>query len=407
MGRAVVVLGGYGETGRRLARLLVQRTDAQVVVAGRDGRRAETLAAELGAVRVRGIALDATDARAVRRALDGAALCVCAASLPGQVRALADAVMDAGADWLDLQVHTGQARTLKQLAARIEASGCCFVTQAGFHPGLPAPLVRWAATQVDALERAWVGGLLHGPFPVTAGLNELVAGFRDFRSERYRDGRWERVTGSRPSDFPVIDFAFGFGRHRTAPWALDELIPLPDQIPTLRELGFSVATNKLTDSVVTPAILAGLAVTGPRPRAVNAYGRLLARSTQAVRPPIGAVVQLDGKGRRGGTGVAVAVRVFHADGYDLTAIPAASMVAQVLDGSARRPGLHCMGLLADPARLLADMEAMGVQVQIEDSEPGKAAPWGSGSRQSPSARSSPSPSLGTSSVSTWTCSASS
>jgi saccharopine dehydrogenase (NAD+, L-lysine-forming) len=369
--RRVLILGGYGETGRRLARLLVERTSAQVVVAGRDPRRAETLAAELGAERVRGIALDASDAQAVRRALVGTTLLANAASLPGQARALADAVMDAGADWLDLQVHAGQARMLEQLAPRIEVSGCCFVTQAGFHPGLPAPMVRWAAAQVDELETAWVGGLLHGPFPATAGLDELVAGFRDFRSERYRDGRWEPVAGRR--DLPVIDFAFGFGRHRTAPWAIDELIPLPEQIPTLRELGFSIATNRLTDWIVTPAILAGLAVTGLRPRAVKTYGRLFARSTQAVRPPVGTVVQLDAHGRRGGRGVRLAVRVFHADGYELTAIPAASMLEQMLDGSARRPGLHCMGLVADPARLLADMAAMGVQVETNGSSPNPAA----------------------------------
>lgn len=261
------------------------------------------------------------------------------------------------------------------MASAAHVEGECVLILGGYgETRRPAPMVRWAAAQVDQLQTASVAGLLHGEFPVTAGVDELVAGLRDFRSERFRNGRWERVTGTR--DLPVIDFAFGFGRHRTAPWALDELIPLPEQIPTLRELGFSVATNRLTDTVVMPAIIAGLAVTGLRPRAVKAYGRLLAWSTQTVRPPIGAVVQLAGEGRRGGANVAVAARVFHADGYDLTAIPAASMVAQMLDGSARSPGLHCMGLLADPARLLADMAAMGVQVETTGArtQPAKEAP---------------------------------
>ena len=49
--------------------------------------------------------------------------------------------------------------------------------------------------------------------------------------------------------------------------------------------------------------------------------------------------------------------------YDLTAIAGESMAEQLLDGSARRPGLHRMGLIVDPDRLLADMEAMGVRVE--------------------------------------------
>jgi hypothetical protein len=38
------------------------------------------------------------------------------------------------------------------------------------------------------------------------------------------------------------------------------------------------------------------------------------------------------------------------------------MVEQVLDGSARRPGVHLMGLLVDPDRLLGDVGSMGVRV---------------------------------------------
>jgi saccharopine dehydrogenase (NAD+, L-lysine-forming) len=38
---------------------------------------------------------------------------------------------------------------------------------------------------------------------------------------------------------------------------------------------------------------------------------------------------------------------------------------QVLDGSARKPGLHFQALLAEPVRLLKDLERMGVEVREE------------------------------------------
>ncbi len=88
------------------------------------------------------------------------------------------------------------------------------------------------------------------------------------------------------------------------------------------------------------------------------YSRLLAWTNRVLaRPPYGCVVQIDAERQRGGTPTTLAVRLFHEDGYDLTAIAGESMAEQLLDGSAWRPGLHRMGLIVDPERLLADMQA--------------------------------------------------
>ena len=75
---------------------------------------------------------------------------------------------------------------------------------------------------------------------------------------------------------------------------------------------------------------------------------------------------MDAEGVRGGTPTILAVRLFHEDGYDFTAIAGESMAEQLIDCSARRPGLHRMGLIVDPERMLADMEAMGVRVETDD-----------------------------------------
>jgi saccharopine dehydrogenase (NAD+, L-lysine-forming) len=167
----------------------------------------------------------------------------------------------------------------------------------------------------------------------------------------------------RPSDYPVVDFGLGFGRRRTFVMEFDELYPLPDRLPGLRRLGFSITMDRATN-VASSLIVPALAVTGPRPRAIRMCSRLLAWTNRVfARPPYGCVVQMDAEGERGGAPTTVTVRLFHADGYDLTAIAAESMAEQLLDGRAWRPGLHRMGLIVDPDRLLADMQAMGVRVE--------------------------------------------
>ena len=74
-------------------------------------------------------------------------------------------------------------------------------------------------------------------------------------------------------------------------------------------------------------------------------------------------VQCDAVGVRAGESVALRVALGHPDAYELTAIPVVCMIEQVLDGSARTPGLHLMGPLVDPVRLLAECSAMGVRVE--------------------------------------------
>ena len=186
----MLVLGGYGETGRRLARLRVERTDAHVVVAGRDARGAAALAAELGAQRVRGIGLDAADAPSVRRALEAVHLFVNAAVVARHVAALARTAISAGTDWLDSRftaARLGSSTVWRDTPLRDAA-----LPQAGFHPGVPAALVRWAALRADGLRGAWISSVLaeRGGIPATSGLDELVASIREYRAMRYENGRW-------------------------------------------------------------------------------------------------------------------------------------------------------------------------------------------------------------------------
>ncbi len=62
-----------------------------------------------------------------------------------------------------------------------------------------------------------------------------------------------------------------------------------------------------------------------------------------------------------GTPAVVRANVAHPEAYQLTAIPVVAAVMQVLDGTARRPGLWMMGHLVDPLRLMKDMADMGAR----------------------------------------------
>jgi saccharopine dehydrogenase (NAD+, L-lysine-forming) len=93
------------------------------------------------------------------------------------------------------------------------------------------------------------------------------------------------------------------------------------------------------------------------------FGRLLEWGLKRFSsPPYGTLLQLEAVGTTGAKDSTLKVTVFHPDGYVLTAAPMAACLLQVLDGSARRPGLHFQALLAEPGRMLRDLGEMGVEV---------------------------------------------
>lgn len=84
------------------------------------------------------------------------------------------------------------------------------------------------------------------------------------------------------------------------------------------------------------------------------------------KPPYRVELQVQASGLKNGKQAQVRASVAHSDGYKLTAIPVVAFLLQYLDGSAKRPGLWMMGHLAEPVRLMKDMEKMGVLVHASE-----------------------------------------
>ena len=369
----ILILGGYGQTGRLLAHYLLDETDCDLILAGRRPERGAALAAALneraGAARVTTAPADAADAAGLARALAGVDLLLVASSTAAHCGTVARAALAAGCDYLDIQYAAAKVATLQRLAPEIEGAGRCFITDGGFHPGLPAALVRYAAARFDRLERANVGsviaidwaGLDLGP----ATKEEFAAEFMDFDSRVYRDGRWQKL-GLTSMARPLM-MAFGppFGRRACIAMTLAEMDALPELIPSLRETGFFVGGfNWFSDWFVSPLVMVGLKL-APR-RLLSPLARLQFWSMACFsRPPYGTLLQLEAAGELDGAPHALTLRLAHDDGYAMTAIPVVACVRQWLAGP-RRAGLWFQGQYVEPETLLRDMARMGVTITVDE-----------------------------------------
>ena len=329
MGEAILVLGGYGTTGRVLCELLLEHGDGDVVIAGRSLDKGEAAAAELGARfpgRVTARAADAADPPSLARAFAGVGLVAVAASVLEHAGVVARAALDAQVDYFDLLLSDEhKLGALERLRPRLEAGGRCFITDGGIHPGLAAVMVRALAPAFGRLERADVGGLLRidwGAYDFRPGtIHEFAREFRDYRVEALRAGVWSKVAWRDAER--RFDFGPPWSAERCVLMYLRELEMLPALLPELRECGFYVSGfNPVVDSVVMPL---GIAVMKAAPDVLGRpYARLLTWALRRFgRPPYGTVVQTEAEGRdEAGAPLRAGLRVTHPDGYRLTAAAA-------------------------------------------------------------------------------------
>ncbi len=363
----IIILGGTGYTGKLIARYLLAHSNATVTIAARHLERAEAFAEELNRSfagrRAAAVYADAANTVSLQAAFHGHDLVVVASPTTAYTEVVARSALGAGIDYLDVQLSAAKFSILQTFAPQVERAERCFITEAGFHPGLPSVLVRYAAAHLDQIETAILAGYLNmgKGLPYTEAVDELIDMFKNYQAQVYKNGRWTK-RGS--YDMRKIDFGSDIGRKLCYSMFFEELRPLPQQYPTLKELGFYISESHwVTDWLIMPITWLWLKVT---PGAVRPIGKFLWWGMGHFhRPPYRVEVQVQATGQKEGKRAEVRARVAHADGYVLTAVPVVAALLQYLDGSARKPGVWMMGHLADPARLMQDMANMGLRIDTE------------------------------------------
>ncbi len=180
--KTIFILGGYGYTGKFLAKHLLAHTDANIIIAGRNLSKAQTIVKELNNPRVSARQADATDRNRLTDVLQGVTLCLVAAPTTHHAENVIRACIDARVDYLDVQFAAQKLKVLYAAQDEIQKANLCFITEAGYHPGLLAVLIRFAATKLDTLTSAVTAGYLNmKDIPYSEAVDELMEGFLDIK----------------------------------------------------------------------------------------------------------------------------------------------------------------------------------------------------------------------------------
>jgi len=359
----ILVLGGYGGTGKVFCRYLLKETNVNVIVAGRRLEKAEELADKLKkeflADRISARYADASDVESLRKAFHDIDFVLVAATTTKWANQIAETALETSIDYLDIYYQQDIYPLLETINPRIKQAGRCFITQAGFHPGLPAVYVRKGAQYFDRYDKAIIAFAMNARIEESESVLEIVDSIADYKPEFYQDGKWRIGTYK---DVIKIDYGKRFGVRSSMPLDMVEIKPLPEMF-RLRETGvFTTGFNWFTDYLLFPLMMLSHKIKKGSFR--HFWAKLLIfginRFSSAEE---GVVFLLQAEGEKDGTRQKIEIFSEYDSGYDFTVIPVIACLKQYFDGSIRKPGLWMMGHLVDHDRLLGDMEKMGVKIQ--------------------------------------------
>lgn len=355
------ILGSTGQTGRRVARYLSLYTDHTVTLLARNEAKLTALqtalAKQTGKSDFKTALVDLTDAPSLRSAFQPLDIVVIAISSASQLPAVLEAAIATQTDCLDVLLSSPEKHTLlKANEASMIKAGVCYVTDGGYHPGVPAALIRYAYSQVPDMTQAFVFGSFAVDWKNNPTTRETMLDFThemaSMDMSALADGAW---TNDWKNMKPFV-FPDPIGRRDCIAMGMEEMRALPALIPSLRDAGFYIAGfGRMMDFVVMPLCLAALKLF---PSSLPFVSSVLGTSlTYLASGNAWAVIALEAQGKDR----ALTLTLSHTDAYDFTAIPVVACIKQMA-APPKRAGLHLQAWFVEPARFLADMKRMGATI---------------------------------------------
>jgi saccharopine dehydrogenase-like NADP-dependent oxidoreductase len=353
--RGILIAGGYGVVGRRIAADLAP--DYQVVLAGRHIEHAKAAAAAIGHG-VRGRELDVTVEASILAALQDVATVISCIDQPR--RRLLHATIERGLRYTDITPHLmelGRRAAYAEIGAAARASGARVVLGTGIVPGISNVMVRAVADSLGGADVIETSLLLSasdttGPASFDYFLQELSMPFE------------VHVNGAdRPaqafSDPSVIEFPSPFGPRSAY------LFPFSDQVLYPRTMGAQTAVTRLA---IEPARLGRLLAASVRIGAVRLVARERVRNVLAKR-------RSDRAANEGAARFALRVDVIH-DGRsanatlvggpqaDAAAAGASATVRSLVEGQVSEPGAWMPEQVINPPGFFFQLAKHGLTVKL-------------------------------------------
>jgi saccharopine dehydrogenase-like NADP-dependent oxidoreductase len=296
----VLVLGGYGFFGARIAAALASDSGIRLLIGGRDGARAAAAAQQLGLGAARGFGVDAhrADFAGRLRALGVQLVIHTAGPFQGQAYDVPRAAISAGCHYVDLADGRRFVAGIAELDADARRHGVCVISGASSLPALSSAVVARYSPRFGDLASIRIGISSGARTPGLATVSGIF-GYAGKPFTRLENGEW--ITAYGWLDSQRHGFPAPLGPRWLGACDVPDLEVLPQQHPSVRSVSFHAGFASDAGHFVVTA-LAQLVRTGFL-RSAAPFASPLQKLSRVVEPAIsdrgGMFVSLEGKDAAG------------------------------------------------------------------------------------------------------------
>lgn len=249
----VLVLGGYGNFGAPICRVLSQDSNIRLWVAGRNEARAESFAQLLDSERCTGVVLDCQSNSFSRWLINHAVDTVINTAGPfqGQNYAVAEQCIDAGCNYIDLADGQGFVSNIRKLDAKACERGVLVVSGASSVPALSAAVVDRFLPEFGELHEIRHGISSGAKTPGLATL-QAVLGYCGKPIRRLDQATWQKTFGWQ--DLHVRKFPPPVGRRLLGSCEVPDLALFPERYENVKAVVFHAGVGNSMSHLSTWAL---------------------------------------------------------------------------------------------------------------------------------------------------------
>lgn len=362
MKKHILILGGYGGIGKALACNILKNIDPEIAIAisGRSISKAKNFVNVLGKEypnsNITASYADATEKRSLTKALKDIDIII-VTTTPDSIGIIAEAAIATNTDMIDILVREDVVDALEKHRKHIISHNRVFITQAGFHTGLPAPFIRYAKDLFDDYQTANVVMVMNSLFEKSESTHEIIHEIGRNNAVTLKNGLWKKASYK---DCISVQFSDKFGIQKCYPIHMREIHPLEKELAISNMGVYSAGFNTFVNHVVFPLTM--LLYKIKKGLGKKLCGKLMYWGIHkyAGNKP-GVEFKLIANGLKNGMQKNYVLEAHSSNAFELTALAVIACLRQYLNSSAIEPNLYLMGNFVDEKRIVDDLKQMGIK----------------------------------------------
>ncbi|SHM88707.1 Saccharopine dehydrogenase, NADP-dependent [Cyclobacterium lianum] len=355
----ILIIGGYGRAGKSISRLLASYDQYEIITAGRTLAKAqkqtEHLQNEFPGGVFKAMEVDINNRKKLTDIIREVQLVIVAVPLDYQNSlSLIDAVLNSkNAHHIDLSPGKEKHLAFNEMKEAIEEWEHLFLLDAGFEPGLPGFMARWALCELDKPEKLLIEGVYHDPEIPDGGIKDIIG--HNEPAYIVKNGTLKKAC---PFKMKIAEFPQGFGKAISVPIWMPELQSIPSKYNLKNMAYYHAGINGLANIIMLSWQMIFNKFL-PMNVGVSLFRWAIQNFT---KKPYGGVIRVTAENSH----LKREITNSHNELYEATAIPVVTTARLILKNEPDQFGFFFMGEWVPKNDFLHNLQALGMKVSVKN-----------------------------------------